>query len=471
MTTTTSSSSQSRLPFAQHRSFYYLIGTQTVSNAADIIYIMGLVSFVLAGTDSIMAGVFVPFFRMASQLLSGLIAPLVLARFYLPRLLLFCQLGQFLIFSVLAVYLWTAGVQSSLTIVFALIFAMSFLDGWTTPARNSLVPRLVEKDGLLRANGIVSVSDQMIRCAGWAMGGILVAWIGALPTLMLAAIFYAFAMIFTIFIREPHHDLVADASTSNITAPAKFTTENNQNNNVAKENSTTSTTQQIDPLEETNDARHTEKRHLRTLTEGWKLIWHTRSIRTMVFMDMVDMLGGSVWVGVFMLAFVQQALGQGEEWWGFLNTAYFGGAIGGGLLVVGLVDRLKGKEFIAMLGGVAVYSILTVVFALNTIPLLALLLVIVMGPATELAAVSRRTLLQRSVGREQLPKVFSAQDAILNFTFCISLLGMGWVAEQFGIVNLYVLAGLLSVCAFGYGLLNRRAFKQYTHNTDVSSEL
>ncbi|WP_411343060.1 MFS transporter [Paenibacillus sp. WLX1005] len=445
MTTSSASSaatSRSRLPFAQHRSFYYLIGTQTVSNAADIIYIMGLVSFVLAGTDSIMAGVFVPFFRIASQLLSGLIAPLVLTRFYLPRLLLFCQLGQFLIFSVLAAYLWTAGIQASLTLVFTLIFAMSFLDGWTTPARNSLVPRLVDKDGLLRANGIVSVSDQMIRCAGWAMGGILVAWIGALPTLMLAAVFYAFAMIFTIFIREPHQHTAVHVSSP---APASE--------------------------EEHIHAKLVEKRHLRTLTEGWKLIWRTRSIRTMIFMDMVDMLGGSVWVGVFMLAFVQQALGQGEEWWGFLNTAYFGGAIGGGLLVVGLVDRLQGREFIAMLSGVAIYSILTIVFALNTIPLLALFIVIAMGPATELAAVSRRTLLQQSVGREQLPKVFSAQDAILNFTFCISLLGMGWVAEQFGIVNLYVLAGLLSICAFGYGLFNRRAFRQYADNINTSNEL
>lgn len=426
-----------------HSSFYYLIGTQTLSNAADIIYIMGIVSLVMAGTDSILAGVFVPFFRSSSQLISGLIASLMLVRFRLNRLLLFCQLGQFVIFAVLALYLWVYRDSASLTVIFSLIFGMSFLDGWTTPARNSLVPRLVHRDELLRANGMISVSDQIIRCAGWAMGGILVAWIGALPTLMLAGIFYAVAMVFTAFIREPekHEQEIMPDMTPSLIA---------QRGEAAS------------PEEEKTASLHTgsEREYMKTLTEGWKLIWRIRKVRTMIFMDMVDMLGGSVWVGAFILAFVVQVLQQSEEWWGFINTAYFAGAIGGGLLVVGMVRWLQGREFRAMLLGIAIYAVLTLVFAVTTNPYISLLLVVAMGPAAELAAVNRRTLLQLSVTREQLPKLLSAQDATLNFTFCISLLIMGWIAEQFGIVNLYLLAGLMSVCALIVGIFSRSAFQQ-----------
>ncbi|WP_046226775.1 MFS transporter [Paenibacillus dauci] len=431
-------------PIRLHPSFYYLIGTQTLSNAADIIYIMGIVSLVMAGTDSILAGVFVPFFRSSSQLLSGLVASLMLVRFRLARLLLFCQFGQFVIFAVLALYLWVSREQASLPLIFTLIFAMSFLDGWTTPARNSLVPRLVHRDELLRANGMVSVSDQIIRCAGWAMGGILVAWIGALPTLMLAGIFYAVAMVFTAFIREPQTAEVENSANA-VDAPVIA-----QRGEAAAPDD-----EQIAPAPASS-----EREYIKTLTEGWQLIWRKPKIRTLIFMDMVDMLGGSVWVGAFILAFVVQVLHQGEEWWGFINTAYFAGAIGGGLLVVGLVRWLNGREFRAMLLGIGIYSILTLVFAVTTNPYISLLLVVAMGPVAELAAVNRRTLLQLSVTREQLPKLLSAQDATLNFTFCISLLIMGWIAEQFGIVNLYLLAGIMSVCALVVGLLSRSAFRQ-----------
>jgi MFS family permease len=177
-------------------------------------------------------------------------------------------------------------------------------------------------------------------------------------------------------------------------------------------------------------------------------------------MDIIDMLGGSVWVGAFTLAFVQVALGQGEEWWGFINASYFAGTLGGGLLVLAAV-HLIGKRYLgAMLIGMAGYSLLTALYALNTQPYIALVLVLLMGPFAELSVINRRTLIQRSVGKLMLPKVMSAQASLLHLTFCISLLVMAWLAEQFGIVNLYLLAAILTSVAFIVGLLGRQAFEE-----------
>lgn len=53
------------------RSFTYLLGTQTMSNAADILYIMALVSLVFHETDSIFSSVLVPLLRMGAQMISG----------------------------------------------------------------------------------------------------------------------------------------------------------------------------------------------------------------------------------------------------------------------------------------------------------------------------------------------------------------------------------------------------------------
>ncbi|MDQ6421992.1 MFS transporter [Paenibacillus sp. LHD-117] len=409
------------------RPFYFLWTTQTAANAADVLYIMALTVLVLDQTQSLVSAALMPFMRSGAQMLSGLIAPLLINRFKLPALLLLSQTGQLLLFACLAVYLQLSGSDFSLVLVFTLVFAMSFLDGWTVPARNALVPRLVaHEQGLLKANGLLSVSDQVVQFAGWGLSGVIVALLGASPTLMLTAVIYGLAATFTLGVKEP-----ADAET------------------LQQRHQVVST--------EPNTAASSSRWH--TLTEGWKQIWRMPRLRLLTLMDIIDMLGGSVWVGAFTLAFVQVALGQGEEWWGFINAAYFAGTVGGGLLVLALARAIGNRFLTAMLIGMAGYGILTSFYALNSQPFIALILVLLMGPFAELSIINRRTLIQRSVDKLMLPKVLSAQATLLHLVFCISLLVMAWLAERFGIVNLYLSAAGLTLLAFVVGLLGLRSFR------------
>lgn len=414
------------------RSFYYLWTTQTAANAADVLYIMALTVLVLDRTDSLISAALMPLMRSSAQMVSGFIAPLLINRIKLPSLLLISQTGQFLLFVLLALYLQLNGPAASLTLVFALVFVMSFLDGWTVPARNALVPRLVtQEEGLLQANGLISVSDQAVQFAGWGLSGLLVAFLEPSPVLLMTAAIYGLAAAFTLGVREP-----AEANVQKQGQPA--------------------------------DSEPASSSRWKTLTEGWQAIWRKPRLRILTFMDIIDMLGGSVWVGAFTLAFVQVALKQGEEWWGFINAAYFAGTVGGGLLVLSAV-RLIGNRYLgAMLIGMAGYSLLTLMYALNTQPYVALILVLLTGPFTELSVINRRTLVQRSASKQMLPKVLSAQASLLHLVFCISLLVMAWLAEQFGIVNLYLLAAVLTSLAFCVGLLGRRAFRDEPESSDVS---
>ncbi|MGG1553622.1 MFS transporter [Paenibacillus ferrarius] len=405
------------------RPFYFLWTTQTAANAADVLYIMALTVLVLNQTDSLVSAAFMPLMRSAAQMISGLIAPILINRFKLPALLLVSQTGQFLLFVALAVYLQLHGDGASFTLVFSLVFAMSFLDGWTVPARNALVPRLVtQEQGLLKANGLISVSDQVVQFAGWGLSGVIVAWLGPSPTLLVTAVVYGLAAAFTLGVREPYTRAQPESSTA-----------------------------------ATGESVSASKWHM--LTEGWKLIWRMPRLRLLTFMDIIDMLGGSVWVGAFTLAFVQVALGQGEEWWGFINAAYFAGTVGGGLLVLALVRVIGTRYLAAMLVGMAGYGVLTAFYALTTSPYIALVLVLLMGPFAEMSIVNRRTLIQRSVPQEVLPNVLSAQASLLHLVFCISLLVMAGIAERFGIVNLYLFASGLTLLALGVGLIGLRAFR------------
>ncbi|MGF6356892.1 hypothetical protein ABIE27_004816 [Paenibacillus sp. 4624] len=410
-----------------NRAFYYLWTTQTAANAADVLYIMALTVMVLDRTNSLVSAALLPLIRSGAQLLSSLVAPLFIQRFKLSSLLFFSQTGQFLLFICLAVYIQLNSVESSLVLVFSLIFVMSFLDGWTTPARNALIPRLVtHEQGLLKANGLMSVSDQVVQFAGWGLSGVIVALIGSSSTLLLTAVIYGLAAALTLGVKETTHGEIpgkrADASAD------------------------------ISP--------DLGRGRWHTLTEGWKMIWKTPRLRVLTFMDMIDMLGGSIWVGAFTLAFVQVALGQGEEWWGFINAAYFAGTIGGGLLVLALGRIIGQRYFSVMMIGMAGYGILTAVYALNSQPFVALILVMLMGPFAELAMINRRTLIQSSVSNRMLPKVLSAQASMMHLVFCVSLLGMAWLAEYIGIVNLYLFAAALTILAIVAGLLNFRAFQE-----------
>lgn len=407
------------------RPFYYLWSTQTAANAADVLYIMALTVLVLNQTDSLISAALLPLMRSGAQMISSLIAPLLIDRFKLPALLLLSQTGQFVLFVCLSVYLQLQGSEASFFLVFTLVFVMSFLDGWTVPARNSLVPRLVtHEQGLLKANSLISVSDQVVQFAGWGLSGVIVAFLGPSPTLLITAIIYGLAAAFTLGIKEPDEAILID--------------------------------QQHDHTTENTAASPASR--WQTITEGWRLIWRMPRLRMLTFMDIIDMLGGSVWVGAFTLAFVQVALGQGEEWWGFINAAYFAGTVTGGLLVLALARVIGTRYLTSMLIGMAGYGILTVLYALNTEPFVALILVLFMGPFAELSIINRRTLIQRSADKENLPKILSAQTSLLHLVFCISLVFMAALAEWLGIVNLYLFAAGLTIIAVFVGLIGRRAF-------------
>ncbi|KWX71290.1 MFS transporter [Paenibacillus jilunlii] len=410
------------------RSFYYLWGSQTISNIADIIYILSITVLVFSSSNSLMQTTLIPLFRLSAQVVSGLVAPIILGRFRLTRILLFSQLGQFVIFTLLLLYLWNVPGQRSFLFIFVLVFGMSFLDGWTNPARNALVPRLATGEGLMRANGLMAVSDQVVRCAGWALSGIIVAWLGTLNTLVIASCCYLVAATVTSFIRDPldHQESGSEAPASD-TRPA---------------------------------AAESKGGYWKELGEGWRIIWHNRRIRSLMIVDSIDTIGGTSWLGVFILAYVTQVLHKDASWWGFMNASFFSGTILGGVLVVGLVKRLQKNSFLYMLGALFVYVLITVVFALNTIPAAALVLFAVSGLPVQMAGIIRRTLLQTSAPAAQLPKVMAGIDVLTNLAFGLSLLFLGWYADRFGMVQVYLLAAAMTTIAVLIGCFYRREFQE-----------
>ncbi|WP_322907465.1 MFS transporter [Paenibacillus campi] len=411
------------------KSFYMLWGTQTVSNIADIVYQLSLITLVFTTSGSLVTTIFIPLLRLLSKTVSGLVAPVVMARYPLTAILFGSQLGQFVLFTGLIGYLWMTP-SPSFPLIFVIVFGMSFLDGWTDPARNALIPRLANDKGLIKANGLMSVSDQVVRCSGWALGGIIVAVIGALPTMWIASASYFVAMFFTAFIRDPYARAGLAVATE---AEAAVDT---TNESAAKSS------------------------YRAQLSSGWKALLSNRRVRLLAIVDNIDTLGGAAWIGAFVLAFVIQVLHQDVRWLGFMNAGFFIGSIVGGLLMVTIGQKLWKNAYGYMLMSLMVYVAIVIVFALNVQPLPALILLMLTGLPVQVAGVIRSTLIQQNLTPAEAPSVMSALSALSNLTFAVAMLFLSWFADRFGMRDMYLLAGLLTTVAVVVGIVYRSVFRQ-----------
>lgn len=313
--------------------------------------------------------------------------------------------------------------NSKLTVCFPFNRLYSILHGWVIPARNAMIPRIVNQDQFAKANSILSTSDQVVLLAGWSLGGILVSFIGEMNTIWITLIILVISTGSLFLVKDPTDDTPA-------------TDQNQQQNGKWK-----------------------------TMKQGWLTIWRRPTLRIVTIMDVLETFGSSVWAGAFILVFVKQILHRGEEWWGILNGGYFAGTILGGLLIMYLSKKIDKNIFSSMFFGSLFVCIITLIFTFANHPIAAVIFVLLMGPFYQLRDVAQRTLFQNSVSNELLPKVLASQGTIIFITFGISLPVMGFVADHYGIKIIYFIAALVytssSLLAF---LLKKHSISPHDNN-------
>ncbi|GGE17746.1 MFS transporter [Marinithermofilum abyssi] len=390
-------------------SFRFMWLGQATFTLGDGFYIMASITWLYRETHSATFAAMVPFIRVGARMLSGLFAPLLMERIPLIRLLQFSHWAQAIWLAILtAVLLWAPTGMVFYPLLVILLFT-SMVDGWMIPSRNAMVPRLVSDEELIRANGWLAATDQVVLLASWSLGGLIVAFGGIPCSLALTSLLY----------------IAAALALSFVSSSVSFPTE-----------------------EETKQPPRTQT----TLGAGWILLWQDPRLRTITLMDIIEYLAGTVWIGAIILVFVKEILHQSEAWWGYLNASYYLGTILGGALVLFFSRVLEKRLYAAMACGSITTSLLTLVFASVPVPWLSLLLAVLMGPAYEIRDVSQRTLFQRMISKRNLPQVMAAHSTLLNATFGLSVFLIGATADAWGIRAVYFLAaGLLAISA-GMGL-------------------
>ncbi|UED70056.1 MFS transporter [Brevibacillus sp. HD3.3A] len=382
-----------------HRRFLFLWAGQTLANLGDVFYIVAFISVIYAISGSVMYTAFVPVVILSAQSVSGLTAPLLFRRLSLPSMLVLSQALKTCLLAAAAVLVdRTAGTNGqAIWLLFGLGGLIAFMDGWANPARNALVPQLVEREQLIRANGLLATSDQTVHFAGWAAGGLLVAFLGASAVLWGTVAAYVLASLAMLAVKPEK------------AAPDMTVVEPPQENWLT----------------------------------GWKAIRDVPLLRQLVALDVVMGVSGAVWIAAILLPYVLEALGRGEEWWGYINAGYLLGSILGGTLLLKYADKMNRQLYRWLLAGVGGAAAMTLLFGSTTYPLAALLFSFALGPFLEIALVSKQTILQQETETPMLPYVLSAKGTIDALVFGLSSLLMGALAQWLGPRAVYLLSAVL----------------------------
>lgn len=322
-----------------------------------------------------------------------------------------------IIFSLLSLYVGLFAESINLLIVYLLVIANAIFEGFSRPSRNSILPRIVEQHHLVKANSLLSTTDQTLQLMGWSLGGILAVQIGAYNVLWFTIGLFALSALSIFLI-----------------------------------NLASSSSEPVGRQRKNRDA----------MKEGWMFLYKTPILRTITVMNIVEGLGSSIWIGAVTLVFVQDVLHKGEEWWGFINSAYYFGTIMGGILILKFSQKVQKNLFRNMILGASSVAILTFLYSFNTIPLLSILLVVLMGPAYQLRDISQQTIVQRSVQIETLPKVLAAVSTIDQFVFGVSVLGIGLLVDMIGVDKVYIISAIMLGLATLYGGLMLRYNPQFS---------
>ncbi|MGE8019332.1 MFS transporter [Peribacillus frigoritolerans] len=410
----------------KNKSFNVLMAGQSLLNAGDVFYIVAIITSVYNVTNSLFYVSLVPVINMLGGFLGGLLAPLLIDRYKLKKILFNSQLVKTCILLLLTLYVSILLSKDSIETVYIIIFFITFLDSFANPTSSALIPQLVSEEDLLKANSLMSSIHQFIQMGGWAAGGILAAFLHSNGLLMLTFSLYVLSTFLLAFVK-------------------------------VKEK------KQSEELEELS----VKESKMTSMFEGWRLIAEDKRLRVLHLTLFFGSIASPVWVSSILYPFIDKRLSVGTEWWGYINSSLLLGLFLAGILAYRQSEFInKNIQNVLLLGGFMVF-LMTLLFGVNVNPILSLLLICLYGLFEELRMISIHTIIQSLVREKLLAKVYAVQSSLIMATFGISTLMMGILGQRYSIVVVFIVASI-SLCFSFINLITSR--KYLTISIDGSSK-
>ncbi len=361
-------------------------------------YVMVFTFVIFEQSGSAVYAALFPFIRTMGNVMASFFSPYLVAVTSLRKVMCTVPLVKA---GLLTFFLFTFEMSGTWIGVLLLFTAgASLLEGVIQPLYQATTPMLVKEKELVQANSVMSFSFQTLQVAGYTVTGVLVAAMGSFFTFIICLGLLWLGWLSLLMVLPGLFDI---SNTLNEQAKEKWG----------------------------------------SVKAGWSLVWKNKTVRWVTFMDVTESAAGAVWVGAVTLIFVTEALNVSTDWWGYINSSYYSGAILGGLLAFFLARVIREHLFVSMAVGSFLYGLVVVVYGFTTEPLFALALVLLIGPLYQIRDIAQRTLLQKSVKVEDISQVYAAHSVLLSAAVGFSVLVVGAIAEILGIRVVYVASGVI----------------------------
>jgi MFS family permease len=373
-------------PIRDAPAFRRLLAARTISHIGDGI---ALIALVLMVQDERRTGTAVGALLLATSLprFLGPIAGAIVDRVEQRTLMVACDIGQAAIFGTIA---W---LDPSFPVLVGLVALAAGFDTLFSPAGRSALPALVRPEQLMRANAWIGMSLNIQVAAGPVLGGLLVEWLDFRGALAANALSFVLSALFLLG---------------------------------------------LPPLRAPADAAEA-RGFLAVGMDGLRFAWRNRVVRTLI----VALFVGVAFAGlddVALVFLVRDTFDGSPLAYGLVTGAY-----GVGMLAGSLGLTWKGTAAAAgtvfLLGWVAsgTGAVLT-----GIAPLIALVAVgqAIAGVGNAVDVVAMDTLVQRSVPREMLGRVFGLVGTAPFAGHTLAFAAGGFLVDLFGPRTVFLIAGL-----------------------------
>ncbi|KAA1039381.1 MFS transporter [Macrococcus equipercicus] len=378
--------------------FKYLYFSQLFANTSDNLYIIALIAYLYAMTNSVQTSALIPIFITSAYFLSGFIAPYVYSRFQKQYILVFNQTTKCCL---LITLLLTMRFEIQMVYILGLAFLIAFLDGFTNPLSNTLIPYFEKKENILGANTKISSMNNIVQISAWALGSILLTLLHSEGLIITCIIFSIISVIFIMKINFSINTVEKEIAGSK---SFKEVIQSNGNSSYSK-----------------------------------YLNWNT----------FLASFGHSVWIAAIMIAFVKDYLNAPSFWFGIINATFFIGLLFGTKIIRKTTSyKILHIYFI----GYLVLSIITLLFGINRFLFFAVLLSWLYGVIEQILSITLHTEIQKQLNHELLIDTYTLNQTIYSLGFCISTFAMSSIGDHSNLTVVFIIASLsyLSICLLTY---------------------
>jgi len=348
--------------------------------------------------------------RTLPAFLLGPVAGVLVDRFSRKNMLISMDLVR-LVLVVIAILFLTGDEKVPVAGIYLILAGLSAADVFHRPARLSLIPSLVAHEQLVKANSFIMASNQIMVAISYTVGAWLILAVPLRQIALYVVILFMLATLTAMLIVVPKRQEAEDAGK--------------------------------------------KESFWKSLVSGWNYLRQHPTAKPLTIMETVEHLPHGIWTGALMLAFTTKALHGDASDWGYQVTSFFMGMILGsiGVLVISnWLTRYPGRIIVVNAFAAGLF---TLAYADSQTVWMAVAWSFMFGPPVAIRDVAQNSLLQGTVEKGQLGRVYATQEMLRNMVFMFACIFFAWLSDFVPIRTIYVIGGIMYLFTGAYALGNR----------------